>query len=221
MSTTTTMTDDDTPTSAYATPMSSIISLYPAAPDALDENSVVDLFLASTSTAWSGSPLVQSQHLPSPIHHPTTPLPPNSLPTTPVAAVLRFPLPVPASTTTTSSSQAAPSSTTTLPSPRIRKPRYSTRMGSLSPSINSNSNTNAAAIPLHLIIRNNNTTIIPPSPPITPISRSTPIPIPPTPTDFKLTPIPPDEKEELPLFPEFVDQLLRGPVLQTVQLPDV
>ena len=78
---TTTMTDDDAPTSAYATPMSSIISLYPAAPDALDENCVVGLFLASTSTAWSGSPLLQSQqHLPSPIHYPpTTPLQIQSL----------------------------------------------------------------------------------------------------------------------------------------------
>ena len=47
---TTTMTDDDTPTSAYATPMYSIISLYPASPDAFDQNCVVDLFLASTST---------------------------------------------------------------------------------------------------------------------------------------------------------------------------
>ena len=105
---------------------------------------------------------------------------------------------------TSTSSQAVPSThSTTLPSPRIRKPRFSSRMGSLSPSsFNSNSN----------IIHNNNT-IIPPSPPITPISRSTPILIPPTPNDFKLTPIPPDdEKEELPLCPEVVDQLLRGPV---------
>ena len=51
MSTATTMTDDDTLASAYATPMSSIISLYPA----LDENRVVDLYLASSSTDRSGS----------------------------------------------------------------------------------------------------------------------------------------------------------------------
>ena len=220
--------------------MSSIISLYPP-PDALDENSVVDLFLASSSTAWSGSPLLPTPpHLPpiqvsSPIHFPTTILPhsptnnnhcltPDSLPTTPVAH--RFPQPLPPSAST--SSQAVPfhhsSRSTTLPSPRIRKPRFSTHMGSLSPSSSSNININAINPPHpHIIINNNNTTTtaIPPSPPITPILTSTPIPMPPTPVDF-LTPIPPDD-EELPyaLSPELVNQLLRGPVLRTVPLPDV
>ena len=107
-------------------------------------------FMASTSTAWSGSPLLQSQHLPlissSPIHYPTSPLPPNSpkhnlcitpnsFPTTPVAT-RQFPQLPPLTST---SSQAVPS------------------------------------------------------------TRSTTIP-------------PDDEIEELPLCPELVDQLLRGPV---------
>ena len=148
----------------------------------------------------------QSYHLQ--YNYPTTILP-NSLPTTQLHTNYLNVLP-----STSTSSQAVPSIThsKTLPSPRIRKPRFSTRMGSLSPSsFNSNSN---------IIHHNNNNTIIPPSPPITPISRSTPIPIPPTPNEFKLTPIPPDEKE-LPLCPELVDQLLRGPVLQTIPLPEM
>ena len=263
-----TMTDDNTPSSAYATPMSSIISLYPP-PDALDENSVVDLFLASSSTAWSGSPLLPTPpHLPpiqvsSPIHFPTTILPhspnnnnhcltPDSLPTTPVAH--RFPQPLPTSASTSSQavplhhnnnssttlpqplppssptpSQAVPfrpnNSSTTLPSPRIRKPRFSTHMGSLSPSFSISDTINPTPHPHpHLIHNNNNntsTTSIPLSPPMTPILTSTPIPMPPTPVDF-LTPIPPDD-EELPyaLSPELVNQLLRGPVLRTVPLPDV
>ena len=242
-STTMTMTDDDAPTSAYATPMSSIISLYPP-PDALDENSVVDLFLASSPTAWSGSPLLPTPpHLPpiqvsSPIHFPTTILPhspnnnnhcltPDSLPTTPVAH--RFPQPLPPSAST--SSQAVPfhhnSRSTTLPSPRIRKPRFSTHMGSLSPSFSISDTINPTPHPHpHLIHNNNNnintsTTSIPLSPPMTPILTTTPIPMPPTPVDF-LTPIPPDD-EELPyaLSQELMNQLLRGPVLRTVPLPDV
>ena len=208
-----TMTDDDTPTSAYATPMSSIISLHPV-PDSLDENRAVYLFLASPP-AWAASPPL-SPHLPisSPMHYPTTSLPnspntfcftPNSLPTTPVSQ------PLPAST---SSVPFTYSPSTPLPSPRIRKPRFSTRMGSFSPISSNNS-----AIPPHLVMHHNTSTststIIPPSPPITQIASSTPIPMPPTPVD--LPPIPP----ELPLCPKLVNQLLSGPVLQTVPLPDV
>jgi hypothetical protein len=82
----TTTTDDDIPTSAYATPMSSVLlssSLGPV-PGALYENG-----LASSSTAWSASPPPQlpPPQLPisSPIRFPTTILPnsPNSLYSTP------------------------------------------------------------------------------------------------------------------------------------------
>ena len=157
-------------------------ALYPP-PDALDENSIVDLFLALSSTAWSGSPLLPSPpHLPpihvsSPIHFPTTILPnsPNKLYLTPNSLfqqhrLLTNFLPPSAST----SSHAVPfTHKSTLLSPRIRKPWSSTRMITFS----SNSNTNAINPP-HLI--NNNTTAIPPSPPMTPILTSTPIPMPPT-----------------------------------------
>jgi hypothetical protein len=87
-------------------------------------------------------------------------------------------------------------------------------MGSSTPFINSSNNIGINANnPPYLIIHNNTN---PPSPIInTPISTSTPIPIPPTPID--LPPIPP----ELPLSPKLVNELLRGPVLQTVPLPDV
>ena len=242
MSMTTMTDDDDRATSVYATPMSSIISLYPA-PDAVDENSVVDLFLASSSTAWSASPFPPPhQPISSPTHYPTTPLPnspitPNSLPTTPVAHQFLQSLP---STTSTSSSvpfSLKNPSTTLLPSPRIRKPRFSTRMGSSLPPIQVSSSSNIGGSPPHLIMHNN-TSIIPPlSPPITPISTSTPIPIPPTPIDLPpippITPLsPPPEQlqlqlqeqlqqEQIPLCPTLVNQLLRGPVLQTVPLPDV
>jgi len=152
------------------------------------------------------------------MHYPTTILPnspnnfcftPNSPPTTPVAQQYLQPLP----SASTSSVPFTHNPSTTLPSPRIRKPRFSTRMGSLSPISSNNSVLNA--IPPHLIMHNNNMTTIPPSPPITPIATSTPIPMPPTPID--LAPVPPD----LPLCPNVVNQLLRGPVLQTVPLPDV
>ena len=121
---------------------------------------VTDLEVVGVSDFSDGDPLPPSANA---LDWVDSRLAPNSLLTTPVAT-RQFPQLAPSTST---SSQAVPSThSTTLPSPRIRKPRFSSRMGSLSPSsFNSNSN----------IIHNNNNTIIPPSPPITPISRSTPI----------------------------------------------
>ena len=49
-----------------------------------------------------------------------------------------------------------------------------------------------------------------------PFPTLTPIPVLPTPNGLDTYTQPDDEKEELPLCPELVNQLLRGPVLQTV-----
>ena len=116
MSSTTTTDNDDIPTSAYATPISSVMlssSLSPAS-DALYENG-----LASSSTAWSTSlpPQLPPLQLPisPPIRFPTTILPnsPNSLyltPNSPTATPVAYHFSQPLPSTSTSSVPLTPKS---------------------------------------------------------------------------------------------------------------
>ena len=137
-------------------------------------------------------------------------IPPNSM-----TSVIPHPIIQPQPPTSTCYAPLSSNSSLSSSSPRSRTPRFSSWVRSSSPSISSNGN---GTIPTPLIIHdnnnNNNNLISPLSPTSAPIV-ATPMPMPPTP--IELPPIPP----EVPFSPTLVDQLLRGPVLQIVPLPDV
>ncbi|KAF8800963.1 hypothetical protein BYT27DRAFT_7174876 [Phlegmacium glaucopus] len=195
-----TPTDHDIPTSLYATPMSSVAFGSPALPPPTainGENWELDSSLASSSPSWSlySPPLLPPPlHISSPTHYPTTipPNSPNSLYFTPTPTpTLQEPL-------TLNNPSSVPSS------PRSRTAHSNSRVGSSSPLINN--------IPPPIAIYN---AIPPPPSPTTPTPTPISIPIAPTPTE--LPPVPP----ERPFSPKLINRLLRGPVLQTVPLPDV
>jgi len=202
-------TNNDIPTSVYATPMSSVVFGSPALPPTIDgENWGLDASLASSSSSWSSSSPPPTLPISSPLYYPTT-IPPNSLNSlyfTPNSSTTHL-LPTPTPTLPVPLTLDNPSPIPSSP-PQSRTPNLDTRVRSSSPLINSN------VLPSPLTSHNLIPT--PPSPP-TPTPIPTPIPIPVAPKPTELPPIPP----ELPFSPKLVNRLLRGPVLQTVPLPDV